>query len=590
MTSKRWSTTTKIIVSSLLAVLAILLLITFRAMIRPTIIVLLLTFLLYQPVNWVQQRTAWSRGISIIAVYFGVVVLLLVAPAIFIPRLVDSVESLIVVLDTLVFDLQTASAAPILSLGDYELSVNILFQQLGEVLQSILSPAAAGALGFALTLTTTVLTTVYVLVLSFWLLKDMNKLQRMVLQALPADYAEDLRRIGAELGAIWIAFLRGQLVLGIVIGVVTWIAMSIVGLPNAAGLALLAGIMEFLPTVGPGISGAVGTLVALFQGSTWLPINNVIFALIVLGLYVVITQVESVYLIPRLVGRRVHLHPAVTFTGIISAAVVFGVLGVLLITPTIASVRVLLMYVLRKLRDQEPFKKTYVQTGVRIPGLIAGHRIEGVAFDLDGTLTELDWRFADDMAHRFQQLERIWPQAQRHQFFQWVMAILEGPILRWIGLLSWLQLHEDIRRMMPWLNRMRGYPDADELRLQVGVRELLLDLSHSYRLGLITSRTCDEMAHFYQANDLSEQLFSAVITRDEVRTFAPESEGIRKTLEKMEIEADQLLILSDSEMNLRAAQAVGVVQCGVNTGLGSNRQFSDADLVLEHPSDLKRWL
>ncbi|MBI1293559.1 AI-2E family transporter [bacterium] len=590
MTSKRWSTTTKIIVSSLLAVLAILLLITFRAMIQPTIIAFLLTFLLYQPVNWVQQRTAWSRGISIISVYLFLVLLLLVAPAIFIPRLVDSVESLVVVLDTLVVDLQTASGAPILSLGDYELSVNILFQQLGEVLQNVLSPAAAGALGFALTLTTAVLTTVYVLVLSFWLLKDLSKLQRKILQSLPGDYAEDLRRIGQELGEIWIAFLRGQLALGIVIGVITWIAMSIVGLPNAAGLALLAGIMEFLPTIGPGISGTVGVLVALFQGSTWLPVNNVVFALIVLGLYVVITQVESVYLIPRLVGRRVHLHPAVTFTGIISAAVVFGVLGVLLITPTIASVRVILTYVLRKLRDQEPFKRTYVQTEVRIPGLIAGHRIEGVAFDLDGTLTELDWRFADDMAQRFHHFERIWSLAQRRLFFQQLMALLEGPVLRLMALLSWLQLHDDIQRMTPWLNRLRGYPDASALRLQDGMHELLLTLSHSYRLVLITSRTCDEVQTFFRENALSEQLYSAVITRDDIHTFAPESEAIRKTLEKLQIEADQLLMISDSEMNLRAAQAVGAVQCGVSTGLGSSRRFSDSDLVLAHPTDLTRWL
>jgi phosphoglycolate phosphatase-like HAD superfamily hydrolase len=242
------------------------------------------------------------------------------------------------------------------------------------------------------------------------------------------------------------------------------------------------------------------------------------------------------------------------------------------------------------LRDQEPFKRTYVQTEVRIPGLIAGHRIEGVAFDLDGTLTELDWRFADDMAQRFHHFERIWSLAQRRLFFQQLMALLEGPVLRLMALLSWLQLHDDIRRMTPWLNRLRGYPDASSLRLQDGMHELLLTLSHSYRLALITSRTCDEVQTFLRENGLSEQLYSAVITRDDVRTFAPESEAIRKTLEKLQIEADQLLMISDSEMNLRAAQAVGAVQCGVNTGLGHSRHFSDADLVLAHPTELTRWL
>jgi predicted PurR-regulated permease PerM/phosphoglycolate phosphatase-like HAD superfamily hydrolase len=590
MTSKRWSSTTKIIVTAVLAVLAVVLLITFRAMIRPTIIAFLLTFILYQPVNWIQQRTAWSRGVSIVSVYLLLILLLMAAPVIFIPRLAESFESLVSVLDTLVIDLQTASPAPILTLGEYELSVNILFRQLGEILQNILSPAAAGALGFALTLTTTILTTVYVLVLGFWLLKDIHKLQWLVLQALPADYREDVRRLGQELGAIWTAFLRGQFALGLVIGVVTWIAMTIVGLPNAAGLALLAGIMEFLPTVGPGISGAVGTLVALFQGSTWLPVNNFIFALIVLGIYVVITQVESVYLIPRLVGRRVHLHPAITFTGIISAAVTFGMLGVLLITPTIASVRVILIYVLRKLRDEEPFKSAHVQTEVRIPGLIAGHRIEAVVFDLDGTLTELDWRFADDMAQRLAQVERLWNFEQRRRFFQQVMASLEGTINGWIRLLLWLQLHEDVRRMMPSLNRLRGFPSASALTLHTGVYELLTNLAYSYKLGLLTSRPCEDVQHFIKNNQLPESLFVTISTQEDQRRFAADSEAIRKTIDLLQIDADQLLVVSDSEMKLRAAQAVGSITCGLLCGMGSRRHFADADLVLKHPTELDAWL
>jgi predicted PurR-regulated permease PerM/phosphoglycolate phosphatase-like HAD superfamily hydrolase len=590
MTSKRWGSTTKIIVTAALVFLAIVLLITFRAMIRPTIIALLLTFLLYQPVNWVQQRTAWSRGVSIVAIYLLLILLLLAAPVIFIPRLVESFESLVIVLDTLVVDLQTATSAPILSVGEYELSVNILFQQLGEILQNILSPAAAGALGFALTLTTTILTTVYVLVLGFWLLKDIHKLQRLVLQSLPADYREDARRLGQELGAIWTAFLRGQFALGLVIGVVTWIAMTIVGLPNAAGLALLAGIMEFLPTVGPGISGAVGTLVALFQGSTWLPVNNFIFALIVLGLYVIITQVESVYLIPRLVGRRVHLHPAVTFTGIISAAVTVGVLGVLLITPTIASVRVILIYVLRKLRDEEPFQPPHVQTEIRIPGLIAGHRIDAVIFDLDGTLTELDWRFADEMAHRSAQMDRFWNFDQRRRFFQQIMAFLDGWINRWIGLLSWLQLHDDVRRMMPLLNRLRGFPPASALTLQSGVHELLANLAYSYKLGLLTSRPGEDVKLFLQNNHLPASLFVSISTQEDQRRLGADAEAIRRSLDIMQINADQLLVVSDSEMKLRTAEAVGCVTCGLLYGMSSSRHFADADLILAYASELDGWL
>ena len=162
----------------MLGLLAVLLLYAFRVMIQPTIIALLLTFVLYQPVSWVQQRTGWSRAASIVAVYLFVIFILIITPVIFVPRVASSFESLIVVLETLVTDLQTATPGPLLAIGGFELSVDNLLQQMGTIIQDVLSPAAAGALGLAATVTAGVLTTIYVLVLGFWLLKDAIKLQR----------------------------------------------------------------------------------------------------------------------------------------------------------------------------------------------------------------------------------------------------------------------------------------------------------------------------------------------------------------------------------------------------------------------------
>ena len=80
MSSNRWSTTTKIVVASILGLAAVLLLYAFRVMIQPTIIALLLTFVLYQPVSWVQQRTGWSRAMSIAAIYLLLIVALIHNP------------------------------------------------------------------------------------------------------------------------------------------------------------------------------------------------------------------------------------------------------------------------------------------------------------------------------------------------------------------------------------------------------------------------------------------------------------------------------------------------------------------------------
>ena len=590
MVSKRWSSTTKIVVISLLALLAVILLITFREMISPAIIAFLLTFILHQPVNWVQGRTGWSRGASVVSVYLFLILLLIITPVAFLPRLIDSLQSLITALSTLVGSLQSAALGPIIQFGGYQFSVDSLLQQMGTIIQEVLSPAASGALSFALSLTSTVLSTVYALVLGFWLLKDIHILQRTLLNVVPIEYREDVRRLGLELSAIWYAFLRGQFVLAMVVGVMTWIAMWIVGQPNAAGFALLAALMIFLPTIGPGISSAIGTLYALFQGSAWLPVNNIVFALIVTGLYSAIDQIVSVYLIPRLVGRRVNLHPAVTFTGVISGLLVFGFLGVLLIIPTIASVRTLLTYVVRKLRDIEPFASDYTQSDVRIPGLIAGHRIQAVIFDLDGLLTELDFSLADQFSDRLRWTDRFWPASVRRKFFRRTLLKMEGVVNWWISILLWLQLYDDLQRMAGFLNRARAFPPVDALTLQPGRAELLRELSHTYQLALLTNRSRNEIDRFLERVGLLPTIFGSITAQDDPRAHTSPTEALTQSMKALGVTPSQVLMVADSEWKLRPAEAFGVVRCGVLGTLSIDSDFAGADLVISDLAELRAWL
>jgi predicted PurR-regulated permease PerM len=96
-------------------------------------------------------------------------------------------------------------------------------------------------------------------------------------------------------------------------------------------------------------------VLAFFVGSTWLPLPNWVFMLLVIGLHILFEQFDLNYLIPRIVGRSVHLPPLVVILGIVSGAVLAGVLGILLAAPTIASARVLGRYVYANLFDLSPF-------------------------------------------------------------------------------------------------------------------------------------------------------------------------------------------------------------------------------------------
>ncbi len=138
-----------------------------------------------------------------------------------------------------------------------------------------------------------------------------------------------------------------------------------IGLPNAPALGLLAGVLEFIPNVGPILAAVPAILIALFQGSYWLPLSNFWFAVLVAGLYVLIQQVEANLLIPRIMGRSLNLHPLVVLVAVILGGSLAGILGVLIAAPTVATLRVLGEYIYRRLTDQEPFPSAPVRPSPR---------------------------------------------------------------------------------------------------------------------------------------------------------------------------------------------------------------------------------
>lgn len=99
----------------------------------------------------------------------------------------------------------------------------------------------------------------------------------------------------------------------------------------------------------------IGILFAYFQGSSYIPLPSWAFALVVAIFYFIMWQIDTNYLVPRIIGNRLHLSPAIIIVGIIAGASVGGALGLLLAAPTIASVRVLGSYIYRRLLDVEPY-------------------------------------------------------------------------------------------------------------------------------------------------------------------------------------------------------------------------------------------
>ena len=197
---------------------------------------------------------------------------------------------------------------------------------------------------------------VFLLTLLFYLIKDGALFVDRLVGVSPGDYRDDARRLFYELGEVWNAYLRGQLILSLTMGVLVFLAATILGVPNAPILGMLSALLEFIPTLGPALALIPAALLAVASQSSTLPfLEGVPFMLTVIVVWTLLQNIEAVILVPRVMGDSLNLHPFVVMVGVLAGAAVGGALGVILAAPVIASVRVLGQYIYGKLSDTDPF-------------------------------------------------------------------------------------------------------------------------------------------------------------------------------------------------------------------------------------------
>ncbi len=332
----------------------IFLLYKFSAAIMPTVLALVVAYVLAPPVDNLQERLRIPRGLAMLLVYLLFILVIAAALWVIIPTLVAQFAAFGKDLQGLLDRGRELLSAEINIYG-FTINEREIANQFTSSLQTLLNPIFGTTFSVLTGILTSLIWVVYIFMISLYLIKDSGAFRNWLEQLPPPDYREDYKRLRDEVTGIWRAFFRGQLLLALVVSVIISIEASIIGLRFALVMGLLAGMLEFLPSIGHTIWIILAEFLALLGGSTWLPVPNWAFALIVLGLHFVYTQFDMNYLIPLIIGRRVHLPPLVVILGIVVGASVAGVLGVVLAAPTIASLRVLARYVYARLVDIDPF-------------------------------------------------------------------------------------------------------------------------------------------------------------------------------------------------------------------------------------------
>jgi predicted PurR-regulated permease PerM len=354
---QHWSSQTKLVVTLLLFALAVYLLYRFRVVLPPLILALILAYILSPLVQIVERRLGGKRTLATILIYLVMLAILIALPLSIVPPLVDQTTELN--LDAQRF----LSAVEALLEQRFEVAGQVidlenLYQQLVGYLPGVAEPFFGQTIIFAFDVISSLVWVVFILIVSFYLVKDGPELREWLEDFVPAPYRSDYVRLRDEINLIWSAFFRGQIVLGLVVASIISVAGFMIGLPFALAMGVLAGLLELLPSIGHGIWLIVASILALSLGSNWMPIPNWVFTLLVIGLYLVFQQFDLKYLIPRIIGRRVQLPPLVVILGIVTGAVLVGVLGIFLAAPTIASARVIGRYIYANLSDQDPFAES----------------------------------------------------------------------------------------------------------------------------------------------------------------------------------------------------------------------------------------
>lgn len=368
-TSPPWNRSTKRSAVVILLIVFVVVLYRIRGILPPIILAVVVAYVVEPIVGFLYKRMRLKRSAAIAVVYLTILAVFIAIPIFTIPQIVAQATSLVENAPGYVEQLGLLLDKPI-QIGPYtiptdELPLEQAYQAISENLLNILQTVGTQSLSIfgsvASATLSTLAWTLVILVVSFYMVKDRRELTGSVIDLFPVEYQNDLRQLGREISLTWNAFLRGQLILFAIMGVAIFLLATVIGLPNALLLGLISGFAEFIPNLGAALAAIPAVLIAFFQAdSSWLgsQMSPFWFAVVVLGLYVLAQQVENLVLVPRVIGRSLNLHPMVVFLGAIAGASVAGIVGVLLAAPLLASGRLVVLYVFRKLYDLPPFPET----------------------------------------------------------------------------------------------------------------------------------------------------------------------------------------------------------------------------------------
>ena len=299
---------------------------------------LLLQLLLKPVVDFMEARRMPRSVASAIAIIAFILVLLALV-SIISRSVLPSFQRFVAELPTIGQSLQQL---PFLSDTDFiqDEFVNIL-----DRLRSVGADLLRASLSFILIAFGKVIDFVIIIFVSFYLLKDGLTIKLWLADLFPHTARRRVLRLFDTLLIALRAYICSQIVMCVITGLVVFAYFKLMGLPYASVFALLSGISEFIPVLGPTVASTLGTLMTA-AAMRELTVQTVLF-------YVALTQVNHNVVYPALVGKSLHLHPVAVILGVVFGGELLGAAGMFLAVPFIVIIKIVIMDIYRDRREMQ---------------------------------------------------------------------------------------------------------------------------------------------------------------------------------------------------------------------------------------------
>lgn len=295
-------------------------LIQIRQVILLLFVSLILVSALHSPVDFLEKRKV-PRSLAILLLYVLIMAAVFGILAIIIPPFVEQTNNLISRLPVLIESINRF-------LTYYQIPTQDLVTRLSTEL---------GRLGGNLfKITTGVLSTflgvITLLVLTFYLLLEWKRLTNLAASAFSGKQEKRVKKLLNDVQTGLGAWVRGELTLMIIIGVFSYLGLSILGIPSALPLAVFAGLLEIIPVIGP----IIASIPAILAGFSVSPI----LALAVAALYFIIQQIENSLIVPNVMAKAVGVNPLITLIALMIGAKLSGLVGAVLAVPIVVLAKI----------------------------------------------------------------------------------------------------------------------------------------------------------------------------------------------------------------------------------------------------------